>query len=117
MQRWCLGVIPWDGPAVAKRLRSQIGCEHVLWRFSATLSAEMTELVLILGINLAGLLFAIVVARWTSLRERSTVEVRRLGSAVERASRSFLAGCFRQVAFAAGLVAALFSALHLYVSG
>lgn len=73
----------------------------------------MTQLVLILGINLAGLSFAIVVARWAILREPSTAEVRRLTKAVEHAARSFLAGCFRHVAWAIGLVAIGLAMLHL----
>lgn len=75
----------------------------------------MTELVLILGINLAGLTFAIGVARWMVLREAVSAEVRRLGNAVERASRSFLASCFRHVALVLALVALALAALHVYI--
>jgi len=75
----------------------------------------MTELVLILGINLAGLTFAILVARWMLVREAPSVEVRRLVNAVERATRSFLAACFRQVALSVALVALVLAGLHLYV--
>lgn len=75
----------------------------------------MTELVLILGINLAGLTFAILVARWMLVREAPSVEVRRLVNAVERATRSFLAACFRQVALSVALVGLVLAGLHLYV--
>ena len=75
----------------------------------------MTELVLILGINLAGLTFAILVARWMLVREAPSVEVRRLVNAIERATRSFLAACFRQVALSVALVGLVLAGLHLYV--
>lgn len=75
----------------------------------------MTELVLILGINLAGLTFATLVARWMLVREAPSVEVRRLVNAVERATRSFLAACFRQVAASVALVALVLAGLHVYV--
>lgn len=91
-------------------MRPKTGAEPVL-----TNSADMTELVLILGINLAGLTFAIVVARWVLLRDAPSVEVRRLVNAVERAGKSFLAACFRQVALAVALVALVLAGLHLYV--
>ncbi len=74
----------------------------------------MTELVLILGINLAGLAFAVVLARWAIPGGSSTTDLRRLGSAVERASRSFLAGAFRQVALASVLVATIVGSLHAF---
>ncbi|HEU5074578.1 MAG TPA: sodium/proton-translocating pyrophosphatase [Polyangiaceae bacterium] len=75
----------------------------------------MTELVLILGINLAGLTFATAMARWMLVREAPSVEVRRLVNAVERATRSFLAACFRQVAITVALVALVLAGLHAYV--
>ncbi len=58
----------------------------------------MTELGLILFINLAGLGFALFLARWLNARESGSAEIRRLGTAVDRAATSFLWSEYRQVA-------------------
>src|SRR5688500_11576032 len=50
----------------------------------------MTELGLILGINLAGLAFAGLLVRWLSARDLGNAELRRVGGALQRAAESFL---------------------------
>jgi K(+)-stimulated pyrophosphate-energized sodium pump len=50
----------------------------------------MTELGLILGINLAGLAFAGLLVRWLSARDVGNAELRRVGGALQRAAESFL---------------------------
>ncbi len=69
----------------------------------------MTEIGLILGINIAGLSFAIALARWLSARDAGTAEMRRLAGAVKRAAESFLWREYRLVAIGAvGLGALVF---------
>lgn len=65
----------------------------------------VTELGLILGIDLAGLLFALALSRWLTARDAGGAPARRLGSALERAARSFLWREFRVVALVAIAVA------------
>jgi K(+)-stimulated pyrophosphate-energized sodium pump len=72
----------------------------------------VTELGLILGINLAGLCFAALLARWLLARDAGTAEMRRLTSAVERATTAFLRGEYRFVAIVAAGLATLVFALH-----
>lgn len=70
----------------------------------------MTEIGLILGINIAGLAFAISLARWLSARDPGTAEMRRLAGAVQRAAESFLWREYRLVAAGAvGLAALVFA--------
>lgn len=57
----------------------------------------MIELALILAINLGGLGFALLLARWISGRDAGSSEVRRLGAAVTRATDAFLWREFRLV--------------------
>lgn len=66
----------------------------------------MTSTVLILGIHSAGLLFALGLGAWVSSRARTSVDVRRLSAAVERAGLAFCWGQYRLVGIAIGLVVA-----------
>lgn len=64
----------------------------------------MTATVLILGIHLAGLLFALGLGAWVFSRSHGSPEVRRLSAAVERAGLSFSWGQYRLVGLAAAVV-------------
>lgn len=68
----------------------------------------MTEIWLILGINVAGLACALGLSRWLSTRDAGTAEVRRVGAAIERASLAFV---FRQYRLVAVVVGGLLGAL------
>jgi K(+)-stimulated pyrophosphate-energized sodium pump len=72
----------------------------------------VTEIGLILGINIAGLAFAVSLARWLSARDAGTAEMRRLAGAVQRAAETFLWREFRLVAAGAIGLSALVFALH-----
>ena len=58
----------------------------------------MTELGLIVGIDVVGLALALLMARRVSVRDAGTVAMRRLGSALERAAQAFLWQAYRSVA-------------------
>jgi Na+/H+-translocating membrane pyrophosphatase len=76
----------------------------------------VVELALILAINLGGLSFAVGLTRWLSARDAGTLEVRRLGAAVARATRAFLWRELRSIAAVAALgTAAIFAAHALLV--
>lgn len=64
----------------------------------------MTATVLILGIHLAGLLFALGLGAWVFSRSHGSPEVRRLSAAVERAGLAFSWGQYRLVGLAAAVV-------------
>ncbi len=64
----------------------------------------MTATVLILGIHLAGLLFALGLGAWVFSRSHSSPDVRRLSAAVERAGLAFSWGQYRLVGLATALV-------------
>lgn len=65
----------------------------------------MTELGLIVGIDVVGLVLALLMWRWVSVRDAGPVVMRRLGGALERATRAFLWRQYRSVAlFGAVLV-------------
>ena len=71
----------------------------------------MTELGLILGINLAGLAFAGLLMRWLSARDVGNAELRRVSGALQRAAESFLWRECRQIAIGTlALVVVLFAA-------
>src|SRR5688572_11454535 len=71
----------------------------------------MTELGLILGINLAGLAFAGLLIRWLSARDVGNAELRRVSGALQRAAESFLWRECRLIAIGTiGLVLVLFAA-------
>ena len=70
----------------------------------------MIELGLILAINILGLAFALMLARWLTARDSGGPELRRLAGALERATTAFLLREFRLVLLAVALTAlALFS--------
>ncbi len=72
----------------------------------------MTVLGLILGIEVAGLAFALFVARMTARHETASAALRRLASALERAARAFLVRQSRQVGLLTlALLAVVFTAL------
>jgi hypothetical protein len=64
----------------------------------------VTATVLILGIHLAGLLFALGLGAWVFSRSHGSPEVRRLSAAVERAGLAFSWGQYRLVGLAAAVV-------------
>ena len=68
----------------------------------------LTEFWLILAINVAGLTFSLILARWLTARDAGAAEIRRLGSAIERAAKSFLAREYRLIAAFSGLLALLY---------
>ncbi len=70
----------------------------------------MTVLGLILGIEVAGLAFALFAARMTARHDTASAALRRLAGALERAARAFLLRQYRQVGLLAlALLAALFA--------
>jgi K(+)-stimulated pyrophosphate-energized sodium pump len=72
----------------------------------------VTVLGLILGIEVAGLAFALLVARAMTRQETTAPALRRLGGALERAGRAFLLRQCRQVALMALLLVAVLVAGH-----
>ncbi|HYO98056.1 MAG TPA: sodium/proton-translocating pyrophosphatase [Polyangiaceae bacterium] len=74
----------------------------------------MTELLLILGIQAAGLAYALVVGRAFAATEATSLRLRRLGSALERATSGLLGRGVRVTALAALATSALMFSLHLY---
>lgn len=75
----------------------------------------VTELGLILGINIAGLAFAALLARWLFARDAGTAEIRRLTAALERATGAFLRREFRLIAAVTVVMAAIVFALHRHL--
>ena len=67
----------------------------------------MTELGLIVGIDVVGLVLALLLWRQVAVRDAGPLAIRRLGSALERAARAFLWLEFRLIA-ATTLVLVLF---------
>ncbi len=59
--------------------------------------AVLIEFGLVLGVNLVGLVFAIVLARWLAARDAGGAELRRLGNALERAAQGFVWGQLKVV--------------------
>ncbi len=72
----------------------------------------MTELGLIVVINCAALVFAALLARWTSNRDAGSAEVRRVGAAIRRALEAFVWRQLGLVALAAGALIVAASLLH-----
>jgi K(+)-stimulated pyrophosphate-energized sodium pump len=70
----------------------------------------VTELGLILGIDIGGLLFALALARWLGARDAGGSVLRRLGAALERAASGFLWREFRTIGALALALAALTAA-------
>ena len=60
----------------------------------------MTELGLIVGIDVVGLVLALLMWRGVSVRDAGTLGMQRLGSALERAARAFLWRGYRLIAVA-----------------
>lgn len=58
---------------------------------------SLIEFGLVLGVNLLGLVFAIVLARWLVARDAGGAELRRLGNAIERAVQAFIWGQLKVV--------------------
>ena len=77
----------------------------------------MTVLGLILGIEVAGLAFALFAARAIARRESDSAALRRLGSALERAARSFLFRQARQVGVVAAVLLAALVAPFWFATG
>jgi K(+)-stimulated pyrophosphate-energized sodium pump len=75
------------------------------------------ELALILAINLGGLSFAVLLARWLAARDAGSAEVRRLGAAVVRATDAFLWREFQLVAVAVVLWIAIVFGGHAVLLG
>ena len=67
----------------------------------------MTELGLIVGIDVVGLLLALLMWRGVSVRDAGPAPIRRLGSALERAARAFLWQQFRLIGISTLLLVAL----------
>ena len=72
----------------------------------------MTELGLIVVINCAAVVFAALLARWTSTRDAGGTEARRVGAAIRRALEAFVWRQFGVVALAAGVLIVAASLLH-----
>ncbi len=70
----------------------------------------MTELGLVVGIDVVGLVLALLLWRQVTVRDAGPAAIRRLGSALERAARAFLWQEFRLIAVAT-LVLVVLSAL------
>lgn len=75
----------------------------------------MTELGLIVGIDVVGLALALLMWRGVSVRDAGPTAIRRLGSALERAARAFLWQEYRLVALATLVLAVLGIALSASV--
>ena len=77
----------------------------------------MTVLGLILGIEVAGLAFALFVARAMTRHESGTPALKRLGGALERAGSAFVLRQSRQVAVLGLCIVALLFAAHAVLGG
>ena len=71
----------------------------------------MTELGLIVGIDVVGLMLALLMWRGVSVRDAGPSSIRRLGSALERAARAFLWQAFRLIAISTLILGAIAVAL------
>ena len=84
--------------------------------YAAMSSAVVIELALILGINLCGLAFAGLLARWVLGRDIGGRDVRRLAGALERATQAFLWKESRLVAMQVLILAGVMVALYAYMA-
>ena len=75
----------------------------------------MTEFGLIVGIDVVGLVLALLMWRGVSVRDAGSATIRRLGSALERAARAFLWREYRLIALATFVLVALAVALSASV--
>ncbi len=76
----------------------------------------MIEIGLILGINVAGLAYALLLARWVRARDPGSAESRRIVGAIRRAAQMLLWREYRVVAAGALGLAALAFAVHGYLA-
>lgn len=74
----------------------------------------LTELALIFSVEIAGLLFAAMLARWALARRVGAAELRRLAAAATRACSTFLWRENRQVAIQVAAVGGALALLHGY---
>jgi K(+)-stimulated pyrophosphate-energized sodium pump len=77
----------------------------------------VTELGLIVGIDVVGLLLALLMWRGASVRDAGPPAIRRLGNAVERAARAFHWQQFRLIGISTFILAALAVALSAAAAG
>ncbi len=77
----------------------------------------MTELGLIVGIDVVGLLLALLMWRGVSVHDAGPAAIRRLGSALERAARAFLWQQFKLIGISTLLLVTLAVASSAFLSG
>lgn len=77
----------------------------------------MIEFSLVFGVNAIGLFFTIGLVRWLLARDAGSVELRRLGNAIERAVQGFLWGQLQRVAFGLLLVTCVVFSAYGFVPG
>ena len=76
----------------------------------------MTELGLILSLNVAGLVLVASLMRWLLGSEPETAEVRRLDAALQRATNAFIRREYRLAVIGAGVLGLSLFAIHGYVA-
>ena len=94
--------------------RSECSCPRArrsVRRLRAPRKPNVTELGLIVGIDVVGLLLALLMWRGVSVRDAGPPAIRRLGSALERAARAFLWQELRLIAVSTLVLVAIAVAL------